>query len=89
MPKLIFDRLRPPPVNERGVWPVGVVVWRNLCDRRDVVAAVKKLGPLFDSNIRTVGDEVVDNGWKVHDLGRHLTARETGRAVLAGLELAG
>jgi pimeloyl-ACP methyl ester carboxylesterase len=87
MPKLIFDRLRPSPANGKGMWPAGVWIWRNLCDLHDVVAAVKELGPLFGSGSRTVDDEVVDNGWKVHDLGRHLTAKETGRAILAALEV--
>jgi len=84
-PKLIFDRLRPAPVGGKGAWPAGITGWRNLCDRYDVVAAVKRLGPLFDCGTRSVADEIVDNGWKVHELGRHLTARETGRAVLTGL----
>ena len=86
-PKLIFDRLRPPPAGGKGAWPAGTGIWRNLCDRHDVVASVKELGPLFDNGVFTVTDEVVDNGWKVHDLGRHLTAKETGRAILAGLEV--
>lgn len=86
IPALIFHRLRPAPTGGKGGWPAGVRIWRNLCDLHDAVAAVKNLGPLFDSDGRTVGDEVVDNGWKVHDLGRHLTARETGRAILTGLE---
>lgn len=85
LPKLIFDRLRPPPVDGTGEWPARVSIWHNLCDRHDVVAAVKKLGPLFDRTGRSVTDEIVDNGWKVHDLRRHLTASETGRAVAAGL----
>jgi pimeloyl-ACP methyl ester carboxylesterase len=88
MPKLIFDRLHPPPARGKGAWPDGVAVWSNLCDRHDVVASVKRLGPLFGDGTLAVADEVVDNGWKVHDLSRHLTARETGRAILAGLEAA-
>jgi hypothetical protein len=85
MPTLIFDRLRPPPAHGKGTWPPGLAMWHNLCDRNDVVAMVKRLGPLFDTASGRIADELVDNGWKVHDLGRHLTAVETGRAVLAGL----
>lgn len=88
MPKLIFDRLRPPPAGGRGAWPASADIWHNLCDRHDVVASVKKLGPLFYDGINTINDEIVDNGWKVHDLGRHLTAVETGRAIRSGLGVA-
>lgn len=85
IPKLIFDRLRPPPSDGKGTWPPGLAMWHNLCDRNDVVAVIKRLGPLFDTGTHRIGDELIDNGWKVHDLGRHLTAVETGRAVLTGL----
>jgi hypothetical protein len=86
LPKLIFDRLRPTPSGGRGTWPPGLVFWHNLCDQHDLVAAVKRLGPLFDTGAWRISDEIVDNGWKVHDLCRHLTAAQTGRAVLAALE---
>ena len=87
IPKLIFDRLRPPPSDGKGMWPPGLAMWHNLCDRNDVVAMVKRLGPLFDTGTRSIGDELIDNGWKVHDLGRHLTAVETGRTILAACGL--
>jgi pimeloyl-ACP methyl ester carboxylesterase len=80
--RLIFDRLRPSPVNGRGVWPGQVVNWTNIADQGDVVALVKSIGPLFN---RHVVDLLVDNGAKAHDLRPYLTARETGRAIGAGL----
>ncbi|MFE4961410.1 hypothetical protein [Streptomyces sp. NPDC056660] len=91
MPKLVFDRLEPAPTDGRGMWPRGIRSWSNLCDMHDVVASVKQLGPLFDvpGRWRTVNDRVVDNGWKVHDLGRHLTDGATGEAVASALHLAG
>ncbi|MEV5439950.1 hypothetical protein AB0K80_28680 [Streptomyces sp. NPDC052682] len=87
MPKVVFDRLEPAPLDGRGAWPHCIRSWSNLCDRHDVVASVKRLGPLFDvpGGRRRVDDHVLDNGWKVHDLGRHLTDEATGRAVLAAL----
>lgn len=85
LPKLIFDRLRPAPVAGTGAWPGGIRHWSNICDRHDVVASVKRLGPLFDDDSRHVSDRVVDNGFAVHDLRRHLTAQVTGEAILAGL----
>lgn len=85
---MVFDRLLPAPESGRGAWPTSVESWTNVCDRRDVVALVKRLSPLFGSGggSQCVVDEVVDNGWKAHDLTRHLTAVETGRAVARSLE---
>jgi hypothetical protein len=71
---VVFERLRP-----SGVFPGPQ--WTNINDRHDVVALVKQLGPLFGP----VKDIPVDNGWKAHALATHLTAIETGQAVLAGL----
>jgi len=87
MPKLVFERLRPAPANGKGGWPAGLATWTNVCDRYDVVASRKTIGPLFNvpGGWRTVDDREVKNGWKVHDLGRHLTAAVTGSAVRAGL----
>lgn len=82
IPNLVFERLDPAPVAGRGVWPTAVSTWTNICDRYDVVALVKLLAPLFGDGIR---DEPVDNGWRAHELTRHLTAEVTGRAVAAAL----
>lgn len=82
IPNLIFDSLEPTPTNGRGAWPRGIKRWTNVSDDGDVVALVKKLGPLF-------GDELVDlrivNGAHAHDVMPYLTAPETGRAVADGL----
>ncbi|MGW2896677.1 alpha/beta hydrolase [Streptomyces sp. NPDC001212] len=96
MPTLVFDRLRPAPVAGRGQWPVGLERWSNLADRHDVVASVKELSGLFGPHRpnpvptgvkpgAALRDIAVDNGWKVHDVLRHLTARETGAAIGEGL----
>ncbi|MFB7393726.1 alpha/beta fold hydrolase [Streptomyces sp. NPDC056191] len=89
MPSLVFDKLRPAPQAGRGHWPEGLAHWTNLADRHDVVASVKELAGLFRPADGTEGgtlrDVPVDNGWKVHDLLRHLTARETGSAIGEGL----
>ncbi|MFG2802008.1 alpha/beta hydrolase family protein [Streptomyces pseudovenezuelae] len=89
IPHLVFDRLTPPPAQGRGQWPAGVDHWTNLCDRRDVVALTKRLGPLFDAGERRIRDVLVDNGWQAHALEHHLTAAETGAAVTAGLAVPG
>lgn len=78
---LVFDRLTPPPIDGRGYWPGGSCRWTNICDRHDVVALVKELGPLFGDVI----DRRVDNGWRAHALVAHLTSVETGAAVASAL----
>lgn len=78
---VVFDRLVPPPLDGRGSWPGGVRTWTNICDRRDVIALVKELAPLFGA----VTDRRVDNGWRAHALTAHLTAVETGAAVRGAL----
>ncbi|GAA3131196.1 hypothetical protein ACFQ0X_32500 [Streptomyces rectiviolaceus] len=85
IPHLVFDRLRPRPVAGRGHWPGAVDRWTNLCDRRDVVALIKELAPLFPDGGRRVHDVLVHNGWQAHAVERHLTAAETGAAVAAGI----
>ncbi|MGW1929215.1 hypothetical protein [Streptomyces sp. NPDC001919] len=89
MPTLVYDKLRPAPRGGRGHWPAGLTHWTNLADRHDVVASVKELADLFRPAGAAPGgvlrDVPVDNGWKVHDLLRHLTARETGAAIGEGL----
>ena len=98
---LIFERLRPAPVNGKGAWPRSIVRWVNVSDRGDIVALSKELGPMF--NISDGGDIValrealgpmfkgaieeylVDNDANAHDVKPYLTAVETGRAIAAGL----
>lgn len=82
IPNLIFDALEPAPNGDRGAWPGQVERWTNVSDDGDVVALVKKLGPLF-------GDALVDirivNGATAHDVMPYLTAPETGKAIADGL----
>lgn len=78
---LIFDRLLPSPEKGRGTRPPAVRTWTNVADRRDVVALVKELDPLFGG----VADLPVDNGPKAHDASPYLTSGEVGLAVAAGL----
>jgi hypothetical protein len=80
--RLIFDRLQPSPVDGHGAWPGTVRSWTNIADQGDVVALVKRLGPLFQGR---VVDLLVDNGARAHDVTPYLTARETGRAIALGL----
>jgi hypothetical protein len=93
---LIFDRLRPAPVDGQGAWPPSVNRWTNLCDYGDVVALVKELRPLFPfplvsdskSSVSTgagVADGLVHNGAKAHDVRPYLRAAATGRAVADAL----
>jgi pimeloyl-ACP methyl ester carboxylesterase len=87
---LIFDRLQPTPrspsvagPDPRGHWPGKGRTWNNIADEADVVAMVKDLRTLFGAQVHCW---VVDNGAHAHDVKPYLTAVETGRAILAGLD---
>jgi hypothetical protein len=82
LPKLIFDRLVPPPTGGRGHWPRRTHQWTNIADTGDIVANPKALAPLFGAG---VVDVAVHNGAQAHDMRPYLTAGETGLAVLTGL----
>lgn len=84
IPGLIFERLEPRPIGQRGQWPRSVQSWTNIADSGDVVALAKTLNPLFDGPIV---DILVHNGATAHDICPYLTAKETGRAVSHGLSL--
>ncbi len=79
---LIFDRLRPPPINSLGAWPGSIDNWINIVDRGDIVALAKDLRPLFGDRIDNL---TVDNGAKAHNVSPYLTAKETGSAILRAL----
>lgn len=79
---VVFDRLTPPPVGGYPRWPAPVKRWTNIADARDVVALTKNLAPTFGDRI---GDLLVDNGAKAHDVRPYLTAQETGMAVAEAL----
>jgi hypothetical protein len=87
IPRLIFDRLDPPPVDGRGAWPVPALRWVNVADRKDVVALHKQLAPRFGPSPAgtLLVDRLVDNGNRPHEASRYLNSRQTGEAVGAGL----
>jgi len=79
---VVFDRLTPRPVSGSGTLPGPVRRWVNVADRGDLVALEKKLAPRFGA---AVVDELVHNGASAHDATSYLTARETGRGIMAEL----
>ncbi len=85
---LLFDRLDPPPAMEGterlGRWPGGIERWTNIADAGDVVALVKDLSQRFGKGVESI---LVHNGATAHDVRPYLTAKETGRAISAGLAL--
>jgi hypothetical protein len=87
IPRLIFDRLDPPPVHGRGAWPGPALRWVNVADANDVVALRKHLAPQFGPSPAgvPVTDRLVDNGGHPHDASRYLNSRQTGEAVGASL----
>jgi hypothetical protein len=86
MPRVVFDRLTPPPVNGAGAWPGTVSRWVNIADKNDVVALVKALAPLFPPPDGTpaVQDHLVANGKDPHGIEPPLTSQAAGQA-LAGV----
>lgn len=82
IPNLIFHQLRPIPLRAVGSWPRATKKWVNIADQGDIVALVKKLGPIFDGQIE---DHLVNNGTTAHDVKPYLSAEETGHAVARGL----
>ncbi|NEB34927.1 hypothetical protein G3I62_38640 [Streptomyces sp. SID14446] len=83
MGTLVLDRLRPETQDRKGAWPTPVRMWTNIADATDVVAVVRELQPIFGPR---VADVSVCNGAHMHDATRYLTAMETGRAIVAGLQ---
>jgi pimeloyl-ACP methyl ester carboxylesterase len=90
IPNLIFDRLQPAPLSvaragsgPQGRWPGPARAWANVADRYDVVALVKDLRRAFGPGVDCW---LVDNGATAHDARPYLTAVQTGRAILTGLD---
>jgi hypothetical protein len=79
---LIFDRLRPAPIDDTARWPARITRWTNIADGGDIVALVKALRPRFGQRIE---DLLIHNGAHVHDVEPYLTAEETGRAIASAL----
>ncbi len=84
---IVFEKLAPPPRDGRGGWPKHVAQWFNIADRGDVVALAKKLDPLFESVGVGIKDIEVNNEATAHDVQPYLSAEETGRAIVAGLQV--
>ncbi len=83
IPRLVFDRLTPPPTNGAGAWPGLAARWVNIADPRDIVALRKDLAALFPDAAggRRVSDFLVSNGEQPHAAERYLCSRETGAAL--------
>jgi hypothetical protein len=82
MPKVIFERLEPPPVSGRGQRPPGAAAWANLADVGDIVAIPRAgLAPHFDGITHDAPAIVIDES-AFHSVTRYLAAPETA-AVLA------
>lgn len=75
---IIFDRLRPVPVDGVGDWPGPVRRWMNIADPGDIVAVVHELATRFGDAVK---DESMTNGTRMHDLTRYLSAPKTGAAI--------
>jgi hypothetical protein len=82
---VVFDKLSPPPLTKQlGCWPGRVKYWSNIAAKGDIVAAQKKLAPLFGNGLE---DSLIDSGWDAHNTERYLNSIEAGRAVARALAL--
>ena len=83
---VILDRLAPAPQRLAGTWraswPPQLTSWTNIADRADFVALVKRLRPVFGD---AVVDVEIDNGARMHEVARYLTAADTGSAIVRAL----
>jgi hypothetical protein len=83
---IIFDRLQPAPQRQDGgwntTWPPQLTSWTNIADRADFVALVKRLRPVFGADVT---DVEINNGTRMHEVARYLTAAETGLAIVRAL----
>jgi len=82
MPALL-KRIKPPATGGARPWPGGLSAWTNIADGSDIVALKKKLSPIYNERIE---DLYVNNGATMHDASPYLTAPETGKAILDGLQ---
>lgn len=80
---LVFDKLRPAPMDGRGAWPGGVERWVNVVEPHDFVAMVTQLRPLFGPGPdgAQVEDIGVSNGWSAHSVKRYLNPRAVGEVL--------
>ncbi|MYR89215.1 hypothetical protein GTY41_30975 [Streptomyces sp. SID685] len=91
IPRLVFERLRPPPdlsggaLPGAGHWPGNAARWTNVADEGDIVALVKDLRPCFGDRVDC---HIVHNGSHAHDARPYLSSKEVGAAVWRGLEAA-
>lgn len=83
---VVLDRLTPAPQllagSWRATWPPPLASWTNISDHVDFVALVKRLQPVFGNG---VADVEIDNGARMHQVARYLTAAETGAAIAQAL----
>lgn len=79
---IVFDRLAPAPADGLGAWPGAVRHWTNITDRGDIVALADRLRDRFGERVT---DEEINNGTRMHDFARYLSAPRTGAAVTRGL----
>lgn len=82
--RLIFERLDPIP-DPTGAWPGGTypgMMWTNVTDPSDPIAAVDDLTPRFGPGVRAAQ---VHNGPHAHDATSYLTDKITGQAITEGL----
>jgi pimeloyl-ACP methyl ester carboxylesterase len=81
---MVFNGLKPAPVDGKGAWPGNVRRWVNVAAVGDKAAENARLAERFGP---TVEDRLVDNGHRAHDPEPYLNNPVTGLAVADALRL--
>jgi hypothetical protein len=79
----VFDKLVPGPGPDGiGLWPGRLERWLNVAATGDIVAAQKRLAPLFGDRVE---DHLIDSGWDAHSSTRYLNTAAAGAAIAEAL----
>ena len=79
---MVFNGLKPTPVDGVGAWPGNVRRWVNVAAVGDKAAENARLSTRFGSRVE---DRLVDNGHRAHDPEPYLNNQVTGLAVAEAL----
>ena len=79
---MVFNGLKPTPVDGVGAWPGNVRRWVNVAAVGDKAAENARLSTRFGPRVE---DRLVDNGHRAHDPEPYLNNQVTGLAVAEAL----
>jgi hypothetical protein len=81
LPRVIFDRLRPAPIDGRGSRPRGAARWVNIADPGDIVAVPRPFTRRFQPDENW--DDTHIHRFDFHTAPRYLASPRTAQAIVA------